>query len=362
MNGASLSDPAAQSLLAREDIASVAVFRALHLGDMLCAMPALQALRSALPQANITLVGLPWAVQLAKRYSACIDEFIAFPGHAGLPEQPQPLSDECVDDFYARMKGLRFSLALQLHGSGIVSNGIVAGFGARLQAGFVPADGPWPPDMYTLPYPDSGPEPLRLLKLMRWLGAQVGDPARNFPLNFPLTRQDCDELLLSGAAAGLQPGRYVCIHPGARTRDKCWPAQRFAEVADHIAADFGLRVVLTGGPGEADLTAAVAARMRAPAIDTAARPLSIGAMAALMDGARLLVCNDTGVSHIAAGLRLPSVVIFSLADMSRWAPLDHRLHRCIRDPLGDQAKLALSHARELLALNSHCATGPAPVR
>jgi ADP-heptose:LPS heptosyltransferase len=377
-------------LLARANIDSVVVFRALQLGDMLCAMPALQALRAALPRARIVLVGLPWAAQLAQRYSDRIDEFVAFPGHPDLPEQP--VRHERIEEFYDDMKRRRFSLALQLHGSGIVSNGIVAAFGARLQAGFAPTEvglrasahsGFEPADrghgshIFHLPYIDSGPEPLRLLRLMRWLGAPVsGDglvplnSASNFPstfpstfpLTFPLTPADRDELLRSGAAEGLRPGGYICIHPGARTRDKCWPAARFAEVADLITAESGLGVVLTGGPGEADLTASVAAHMRSPVVDTAVRPLSIGAMAALMNGARLLICNDTGVSHIAAGLRLPSVVIFSVADMTRWAPLDGRLHRCIRDPSGEQGEVVLHHARELLALSRPPATGPAPAR
>jgi ADP-heptose:LPS heptosyltransferase len=72
-------------------------------------------------------------------------------------------------------------------------------------------------------------------------------------------------------------------------------------------------------------------------------------MAALMRGARLLVCNDTGVSHIAAGLGLKSVVIFSKADIARWAPLDRHNHRCIWDPDAERASVVLQHARALLA-------------
>ncbi|UUZ52209.1 hypothetical protein LP419_21560 [Massilia sp. H-1] len=77
--------------------------------------------------------------------------------------------------------------------------------------------------------------------------------------------------------------------------------------------------MLTGSAAEAHLAADVAAAMRYPAINAAA-PISIGAMAALLRHARLLVCNDTGVSHIAAGLGLPSVVVFSRDDIRRWAP------------------------------------------
>ncbi|MCS0633662.1 glycosyltransferase family 9 protein [Telluria mixta] len=329
-------------LLQRLDPPSVIVFRALHLGDMLCAVPALRALRAAAPGAHIALVGLPWAQQFAERFSAYIDEFIAFPGHPLLPEQP--VRQEALAHFYNSLCTRRFALALQLHGSGDVSNDIVSGFGAQAMAGFC-RGAPVVRDRTVLfPYPDIGAEPERLLSLMEQLGA----PSTGVHLEFPLSRDDEDEWRASGLGTKLEHGGYLCIHPGARKRDKCWPAASFAEVGDRLAAEFGLKVVLTGSAEEADLTADVAARMHHTPLDAAA-PISIGAMAVLMRGARLLLCNDTGVSHIAAGLRLKSVVVFSKADIARWAPLDRHTHRCIWDPGAERAQVVLQHARALLA-------------
>jgi ADP-heptose:LPS heptosyltransferase len=337
VNGQSRGTP----LLQMMRVERLAVFRALQVGDMLCAVPALRAIRAALPRAHITLVGLPWAAQFVQRYRRYMDEFVAFPGHPAFPEQA--VREAELEAFYAGMRGRRFDLALQMHGSGQVSNRIVAEFGAGTVAGCVAPGCPVVDPVSFMTYPEQGPEPLRLLKLAEFIGA----PALGDHLEFPLTEEDERELRDSGLAAGLEAGGYICVHPGARIRDKCWPPQRFAELADALADEFKLRIVLTGSAKEADLTAAVAAHMRHKAIDTAS-PLSLGAMAALMRHARLLVCNDTGVSHIAAGLRLPSVVVFSKADMQRWAPLDQERHRCIWDPEGQRVELALQHARALL--------------
>src|SRR5690606_14941723 len=211
------------------------------------------------------------------------------------------------------------------------SNGIVREFGAQWMAGYAAADAPDYRAPFYFPWPDSGLEPSRLLTLAGLLGA----PPLGEHLEFPLTDLDRDELAQSGLGSGLQAKHYICIHPGARFRDKCWPPQLFAQLADRLARETGLTIVLTGSAREHDLTSAVAAQMRMPAVN-AAGPISIGAMAALMSKARLLVCNDTGVSHIAAGLQLPSVVIFSKADITRWAPLDRRLHRCIQASHGNR--------------------------
>lgn len=329
-------------LLHRLDVRSVAVFRALQLGDMLCAVPALRALRCAAPEAHIILVGLPWASQFAHRFHRYIDEFIAFPGHPMLPEQQ--VRHAALPGFYADLCSRKLSLAIQLHGSGDITNEIVSGFGAAAMAGSTRGTPVCSESTTLLPFPEAGAEPERLLHIMAELGAdRMGDY-----LEFPLTRADEQELADSGLAARLVPGNYICIHPGASHRDKRWPPRCFADVADQLAAEFGLDIVLTGCAAEVGLAAQVASHMRAPAINAAA-PISVGAMACLMRRARLLVCNDTGVSHIAAGLQLKSVVIFSKADIARWSPLDRHSHRCIWDPDAERVAVVLDHARALLS-------------
>ncbi|OON62559.1 LPS biosynthesis glycosyltransferase [Massilia sp. KIM] len=321
---------------------SILVFRALQLGDMLCAVPALRALRGAAPRARITLAGLPWAEQFAQRFPCYLDGFLAFPGDEALPEQA--IQADRKDGFASSLRDLGPELAIQMHGDGSRTNAIVAGFGAPNCAGFFPSGGSPPVAWAGLPWPDHGPEPERLLKLTDCLGVA----RQGTQLEFPVQQTDLAELRASGLAEGIVSGSYFCVHPGARSRDKCWPAKCFAAAADHVALRWGLTPVLTGAANEAELAREVASQMRTPA-RVAAGPISVGAMAALMQGARLLICNDTGVSHIAAGLRLPSVVVFSKADIRRWAPADASLHRCLWDPAGVRIADVMAQSDSLMA-------------
>lgn len=301
----------------------VAIFRALQLGDMLCALPALRALRAGLPDARITLVGLPWAAAFACRYPHLIDRFLPFPGAPGLPEGERP-GDYAA--FLAAARAERFDLAIQMHGSGLLSNGVVRAMGARMTAGFHSPAAPRPDSGAFFAYPD-GNEIHRLLRLMELLGF----PARGDQLEFPLGEEEEAEAAAIRRDRHLPHGRYLCIHPGGRAPARRWPPERFAAVGERLAAE-GWPIVLTGAPWERSLTGEVAARMRYPAEDLAGS-LSLGGMAALIGGARLLICNDTGVSHIAAALRVPSVVIFTGSSPERWAPLDRRRHRIVLHPV-----------------------------
>ena len=314
-------------------IERICVFRALKLGDMVCATPALRALRGRYPDAHITLIGLPWARDFAQRLSPWIDAFEPFPGHPDLPEQPC----HTHAPFAAWAQGMReqrFDLAVQMHGSGRTSNRLVEALGARLTVGFLPEhdalNSPGDGRLYW-PYPDGLHEIHRCLSLVK----QLGGDDRDDEVFFPLDEYDDAELNRHPDLAALVPGQFFCLHPGAREASKRWAPEHFAAVGDALACN-GWRAVITGDASEHELAAEVQARMRTPAIN-AARSLSVGALAALLSRSRLLVSNDTGVAHIAAALRLPSVVVFFATDPARWAPLDRLRHRCVVPPAGERS-------------------------
>lgn len=306
-----------------EKLERVAVFRALVLGDMLCAVPALRALRHACPDAELTLVGLPWAREWAQRLLH-VDRFIEFPGYPGLPETIPDL--DALPGFLQQMQAEHFELLLQMHGSGTIVNPLLAACGAAHLAGFALPGRFCPEPALFAPWPNTGHEIERLLTLTDHLGM----PRHGTQLELPVT--DSDRIELATAWPGAFGGDpFVCVHAGAQLASRRWPPERFAEVADALAAR-GFTIVLTGTSGEAALAARLREAMHHPVVDLSGKT-SLWTLAALLERARLLVCNDTGVSHIAAAIDTPSVVVSCGADVSRWAPLEARRHQVLWQPM-----------------------------
>ncbi|MDB4877750.1 MAG: glycosyl transferase family 9 [Gemmatimonadetes bacterium] len=299
----------------------IAVIRALHLGDMLCAVPALRALRAGFPRAEITLVGLPWARELVAHLHRYVDVFEEFPGFPGLPERD--VHPARIVGFLDRMQRRPFDIVIQLHGSGAHVNELVALLGARWIAAFYRGDDVVSGGGLFVPWPESGTEIERLLALPRALGC----PDTGVALELEVTAAHRARLRATEASLYLGAQPYVCIHPGARFPSRRWSPERFAAVGDALA-ERGYTVVLTGVAAEGGETAAVRHRMRAAAVDLTGA-LSLGAFAALIKDAALVVCNDTGTSHVAAAVGTRSVVVASGSDVARWAPVDASRHRVL---------------------------------
>lgn len=298
---------------------NIAVVRALGgLGDVLCAVPALKRLRHAYPTARVSYYGMPQVAGVVARYPKLVDRFVEFPGFPGVVEAP--FAVDRFGDFLAQQRASgRYDLALQLHGSGSVTNVFTAMLDARRMAGFY-VPGLWQPEGTFLPFPDRLPEVERWLTLMDALGLKHGEDS----LDLPLTDEDRQDL--AAVAPDLGPG-YAVLHAGASDPRRRWPPEHFARAGD-LLTKAGLEVVLTGTASEVAIVAEVEAAMTARPRNLCGRT-SLGAAAALIAGAQLVVTNDTGTSHMAAALGTPSVVIFIASDPARWAPLNRARHRVV---------------------------------
>jgi ADP-heptose:LPS heptosyltransferase len=300
----------------------IAVVRALHgLGDMLCAMPAFRALRSGYPRAEISLIGLPEAEWFVQRFPAYVDELVPFPGFPGIPEAGY--SPSALADFLCKAEASPYDVAIQMHGAGTVSNAFAALLGAGCTVGLY-RPGQFCPEPETFfRYPETGSEIHRWLHLTERLDC----PSRDDSIRFPIQDEDRAALAANARLAGLEPNRYVLIHAGARDLLRRWPPACFAHVADGLAAK-GYRIVLTGTRSERRTAETVETLMTHEAVNVAGET-ELGAAAALLEQAALLVTNDTGISHLAAAVGTPSVIVFLASDVDRWAPLDRHRHRLV---------------------------------
>ena len=154
------------------------------------------------------------------------------------------------------------------------------------------------------------------------------------------------------------------IHPGAASRARRWPPERFAAVARAERAA-GRRVVVTGSRAEGALGRTVAAAAGLSSADVLAGRLDLAELAGVVAAAGRVVCGDTGVAHLATALRTPSVVLFGPTPPSAWGPPPGRpWHRVLwaggcGDPHGDREDpglLRITPAQVIAALGELPAT------
>jgi ADP-heptose:LPS heptosyltransferase len=302
-----------------QQIKKIAIFRALQLGDLLCAIPAIRALRHAYPQAHITLLSMPWARSLIDRFPQYFNAFIHFPGYPGLPEQAA--DPKAFSAFLSIAQEEAFDLVLQMQGNGTLVNPMVELLDGKYTAGFCTPNDYCPNTTLFLEYPNGIHETERHIRLMQHLGI----PTQGNELEFPLTQKDEQDFERLGLP--LPPQQYICLHPGSRGSWRQWPVEYFAKLADY-AASKGFTIVITGTNDELDIVQSVVQQMNTEAVVVAGKT-SLGAVAVLIKNAFALISNCTGVSHIAAALRTPSIVISMDGEPERWAPLNTQLHLTI---------------------------------
>jgi ADP-heptose:LPS heptosyltransferase len=300
----------------------IVLLRALPgLGDMLCVTPALAALRTNHPEAQINLIGMKWARDWAARYTDYIDQFIEFPGFPGMEQGWK--SHSFFVDFLRKMVDEEYDMALQLHGSGIVSNYFISLLGAELTTGFYTPLSYCPDRDTFLAWKEEESEVGRYCRLLRYLSI----PVMNEDLIFPMTEKDELEFehLKKQTLTAEKP--IACIHPGASSVLRICPLEVFAKVAGQLG-ERGYQVVLTGKSNEAIYTRQISEMAKTSIIDLAGKT-TLGCLAKLIQHSEITVCNDTGISHLADATKTKSVVIFMENPPSRWAPLNDSLHRVV---------------------------------
>ncbi len=254
-------------------------YRALGLGDLLSAVPALRALAAAFPEHHRVLA-TPGALAGLVTLTGAVDEVVDCAPLAPLPR---------------RLHGA--DVAVNLHGRGPQSHELLLAAGPRRLIAF-----------------GRPPRPVwrsREHEVARWcrLLVESGIPADPADLAIAVPA-----LPAPAAAVGA-----TLIHPGAASGARQGPPERWAEGA-HAARAAGRRVAITGSAAERPLADRVARAAGLPAEAVLAGHTDLLELTAAIAAAARVTCGDTGIAHLATALGIPSVVLFGPTPPAEWGP------------------------------------------
>ncbi len=297
-------------------------------GDAVMTVPALRELRRVLPGARLTLATRAWAEGIFEG-ADFIDDLLVVGGKGGRAAS--------VFGEAREWRRRRFDLAILFPNAFAPA---LTSFLARvpLRVGYA-TDGRGPLLTHALPVPAWRGQKHEVFyylnvvaELERLLGPTASNAASNAPgagLHVSAARSDDARSLLRAAGARLDRA-LVALCPGStNSRAKRWPSERFAELADRLAA-YGSEVVLIGAPEESEVTEEVLRQTRHRPIVLTGRT-SLAQSAAVLSVADLLVTNDTGPAHVAAALGRPVVVVFGPTDPTTTRPFSE-LATVVRRP------------------------------
>ncbi|MFL6541348.1 MAG: glycosyltransferase family 9 protein [Chthoniobacterales bacterium] len=291
----------------------ILVIRGGAIGDFVLTLPAIGALRKEFPHAHIEILGYKHIIALAEqRFYADAVRSIEYSALAGFFGRGTELSRDLADYFhsfdlivsYLSDPDGHFERNLRRCGAEEILHGQSKLTGRDHAA-------------------------LQLARALEPLEVSIEDTAaRIYP-----TAAD-REVAASFLRDRTQP--IIALHPGSGGERKNWPAERWIELAQRVAAP----LLLIGGEADQERIAALRANLPNEQF-TLAENLPLPQLAAVLECCATFVGHDSGISHIAAAVGTPSILLFGPTDPQIWAPTNDNV-RVIRAPNGDLTKLETS--------------------
>jgi len=296
------------------------------MGDVVCTLPAVAALRASRPDAQ-----LGWVIE--ERWADLLASGGSHLGPGGSRQKPlvdaihlvdtkawraAPFSDETwreVAAVFREIRGSRYDLAIDFQG--LWKSALFArGSGAAMVVGFAQPKERLAALLYTRRIAVAAPHILEQnLELAESLAVERRPSSVELLPYDPAAESWCDAELKRRAV-----GQFAILSPGAGWGAKVWPAERYGEVARAVTGT-GLAALVNFGPGEEELAKGAVAASGGSA---QAIRCSVGELIALTRRARLFIGGDSGPMHLAAALKVPVIAIFGPTDPARNGPYGTR--------------------------------------
>lgn len=320
-----------------DEFRNILIIKPSSLGDIVLALPALAALRRSFPDARISWLVRPEFTALLRNHPH-LDDIIAFDRKLLGKAWFNPRACSALIHLVRRLRTGRFDVVFDFQG--LFRTASLAWLsGCRRRFGSAEAR-----EFAHVFYTQKVSQDLvsahlvdYYMKIIRAAGA--GDSSVDFVLSLePEAMRSVARML---ARHNVLHNGYAVFVPGSAHEDKCWPVERFAELAEKVAAKFGLSIVATGVQSEAQVVERLSSLANVPVMNLAGQT-SLDELMVLLKEARLVVSNDTGPGHIAAAMGVPLVLIFGRSNPIRVGPYGRK--QCIVAIDADGRGLAINSA------------------
>jgi len=303
----SAPEPLAPARWDWREVRRVLVVRLRSIGDTVLSTPALYALRRFLPDAQIDVLLESWVAPVLEGFRAVNNIITTERG-----------STRSRAQVIKRLRAAHYDVAYNLHG-GTTATLLTRASGARHRVGYKSYQysrllnhlAPPSSELWGMEKTHSVEQQLAL---PGWTGVPVTDrPPTRLAVNEKAASLVAERL----RAAGLDDAKPLAlIHPAAAFDTKRWAANNFARVVEDLESR-GFQSVAIAAPDEKHVLDELIVNSRAR-VTTFTIPLP--EVIALAARSSLFVGNDSGIAHIAAAMRVPSVVIFGSSNVKHWRP------------------------------------------
>ena len=304
---------------------NILIIKPSALGDIVMALPALTALREGLPHAKISWLIRPEFAALIENHPH-LDEVIIFDRKLLGKAWQRPTAFSSLLSLIRRLRHGNFDAVVDLQG--LFRTATLARLsGTNTRLGMANAR-----ELGHLFYTDRIAQDENCIHIVDYclrIVEALGAPRTDARFIIPKDQAAADAVTNVLITGDVNPDNYAVFIPSSKHAWKCWPAERFTELAQRIAGRFHLSIVATGSACDKDILDKLTAAASVPIANLAGQT-NLRQLIELLRTARLVVSNDTGPGHIAAALGTPLVMMFGPSNPARLAPYGRP--ECVIDP------------------------------